>query len=923
MIFKQLKLKNFKSHADTTIDFNNGITMIIGDNGAGKSSIFEAISFALYKKTTGKGISSLIRSNKGREVLEMSVELTFINNGIEYKVIRRKNKSKTSAELLKRNSLSGFDLICSGDSVVNGEIKDILQIDADLFLNAIYVRQGEIADLVAKTPAERKLLIGKLLKLEELEKAWKNALPLINNYEMRAAELKGLISSDSELSVELKYKLQEHAELSQRKKDLAKEIETLEKYMESILSKKLSYEEEKKIFEELNLKLESEQNIYNTIKKSKDELQDRVDEITKLESEKNRLEKYSKKLPIYLDFEDARNRIVDLEKEKSKQIDLIKLIEVHKSNADNKKSAYEDYVALESKIKSLNDEKSKLAAVLKLIEQYTENYKKAENDLNSLNERLSLLKSNSLEILSSFLNYDELKFINDDFNFEKLIEAIENIKNKLLEDRSSKEEDLKNKNIEISNLKNKIESSKKPISELNAVEDKCPVCQSDIDEDKKDELITSYQELIRDSEIRINNIHKEIPEVIDVIKYLSKEIKIIEDLEKDVYYNKDLSKDIKEKEEEIKEISKKLESLKTANDKLKEIESLIYDANKNHSELKESHESYVQSLGVLNSLKKYHEAKEELYIIEGKIASENERIKEAIDSDSYLTSDISKEDLNIKINDLKSKDLRFNQLTEYVRQKPKFTSKLNEKKEEIQLKLIEIESLKKNILTSRYDEEKYNDNKLLEETNSNKLLISKNSFSEISGRLIGIEPSIKSLKDSINKNKAYKEELESVNNFLILLNYLRELYSKDGIQKVLRDASAPIIQKFTKEFFEQFNFNYSDLTLDENYEISLYGPEGKATLDMVSGGEKIAIALALRLGITQAMSNGGIETILLDEPTIHLDTNRKNELTSLLRDMNVIPQMIVVTHEDSLESAVENVIKIKKDDGISKVTVES
>ena len=56
MIFTRLELINFKSHANTTLDFNPGISLIVGENGAGKSSIFEAISFALFKSYTTKSI---------------------------------------------------------------------------------------------------------------------------------------------------------------------------------------------------------------------------------------------------------------------------------------------------------------------------------------------------------------------------------------------------------------------------------------------------------------------------------------------------------------------------------------------------------------------------------------------------------------------------------------------------------------------------------------------------------------------------------------------------------------------------------------------------------------------------------------------------------------------------------------------------
>jgi len=109
------------------------------------------------------------------------------------------------------------------------------------------------------------------------------------------------------------------------------------------------------------------------------------------------------------------------------------------------------------------------------------------------------------------------------------------------------------------------------------------------------------------------------------------------------------------------------------------------------------------------------------------------------------------------------------------------------------------------------------------------------------------------------------------------------------------------------------------LTIDDDYEVTVYGPEGESSMSMVSGGEKIAIALALRLGITQAMANGELDTILLDEPTIHLDSSRKHELINLLKEMSSLPQMIIVTHEAQLENAADNLIKVEKENGISRV----
>ena len=62
-----------------------------------------------------------------------------------------------------------------------------------------------------------------------------------------------------------------------------------------------------------------------------------------------------------------------------------------------------------------------------------------------------------------------------------------------------------------------------------------------------------------------------------------------------------------------------------------------------------------------------------------------------------------------------------------------------------------------------------------------------------------------------------------------------------------------------------------------------------------------------------------METILLDEPKIHLDIFCRHEVIDLLRKMSSLPQMIIVTHDEELENAADSLIKIGKKDGISQV----
>ena len=84
---------------DVNLKFETGNCYgIIGANGAGKSTIFEAITFALFKEYSTKTITDLVRSNKNiNEKMEMMVKLTFYSNGHTYRVERGVTLNKSSS----------------------------------------------------------------------------------------------------------------------------------------------------------------------------------------------------------------------------------------------------------------------------------------------------------------------------------------------------------------------------------------------------------------------------------------------------------------------------------------------------------------------------------------------------------------------------------------------------------------------------------------------------------------------------------------------------------------------------------------------------------------------------------------------------------------------------------------------------------
>ena len=935
MIFKKLELKNFKSHSDTTIEFNKGITLIVGNNGAGKSSIFDAISFALFKLKNTKNISDMVRTNKENEnKVVMEVKLTFEDDEeyrVERKVILTKSKSK-SDNSIKPNTKSTSslfkiindqeELIAENDRDVNEKIKEKLSIDSTTFLNAIHIKQGEIASLIDEGPGERKKLIGKLLGLEKLEKAYSNMLTVLKIYELKIAELNGKKKSAEELENKLHTFQQEKLELIKAKGQMNEESENLKTEIERKNKEQEYLDKEKSKFETLNIKLEHENDNLELLKKLNEDLSEQYDKILKDEEEMKILEPFSKKLSIYNGFKVSLSILNQFKKDEERLNETLNQIETYNKIILDEEENHEKYTVLEKEIKELRDKEVELSSETKRISELESEKKELEDQIKQYCNDLNDFSIFSNEILTKFDLQEEVKEIKTNDDLKDLSYLVESLLTKI----QAETEEINN-NIEIFNnkstrLNQENESLEDPLSEIKALENKCPVCQSDISEDKKNELIDMYESTISSNNKKID-ANNEILEKLNEEK-LSKESKI-EDLnliKNKVYQNQHLVDDLDKSNQSLVSLSEKIKVLYGKKEELDSLEKIMESKNDEFKELELHNDKYAKAKTLLDSSPDESKIKEELDEIRLKINAEDEKIKEYISKENELSLDISEDSLNGSINDLTEKDNKYRMLLGSIQGKEDHEEKLKTNSKDIEDKVNDIDEIKKEIDNSTFDEELYKKAALLLEGLNERYNKLSKDIAVNNTNLSAKEVQITEIENDIEKNDDIIKECDDAKKYHNLLKEFRELYSKDGIQKDLRSYSKPLIEKYTKDFFEKFDFEYSDLSLDDEYNISISG-EVEANTDMVSGGEKIAIALALRLGITQAMSEGNIETILLDEPTIHLDSFRRQELINILHSISVIPQMLIVTHDFELESAADAVIKVEKENGISKIDIDS
>ncbi len=915
MIFTRLKLLNFKSHQNTTIKFNKGISVIVGENGAGKSTILEAINFALFEQCTAKRISDLVRNNADT----MSVELQFTSNSKEYKVVREMKSDINSSLFAKTSSDSGFILICRGDEEVNNEIRQILDVDSDSFLNAIYIRQGEIADLVDKTPDEKRQLISKLLGIDSLGKAWENLLPFINDYELKRSELEGKLYNSKELKEDYEKKKSELDELKNKGLDLESQIEDVDKSLSEISASKRDMETEKEIYEKLVNNLETEENNLAKLEEDKRSVQENLDKIREAEEQIKRLEKYVSKLDVYLDFEKSVVSIQKLKGDENQITDKLESISQQKAIIKDTKEDYDKFLASDEQIAELDSQKLSYEKDLAAMAQLEKDKKDLLHSIETERNDIEKFFSKSKDMLDDYgLSQEALDEIDD---FSHLQDACD----KFLDDTSQKIKDLSeeiiSKNEEIVVFKQNIKACQKPLEELGGIGNKCPICQSDLSSDKKEELIKEYKSTIEENTKLISEYEKEVSSFAENKETSEENLIKINDLSKKIIGYVHKVNHLENQLVKLNKIDEGLESKELISNKLGELILVIAKERNARESYRASYDAYNQAKGALEVLGDETEVQYKLKQIRNEIDNHVTNIKLAIDQDPHLSGDISASELQNRIIDLKKKNEEYNQFVGFVKNKNALMTQHDTIKEEIGTCLNQKDIIQNKIEATVYDQEKYEQILFRFEMYERKQNSLNNDLAEVKGQARESIAYIKDLGEKIKTTDAFQKEYNDVNDYVYLLKHIRALFDENCIPKELKSASRPLIEKYTKEFFNEFNFNYSDLTLDDDYNVTLYGPEGESSLTMVSGGEKIAIALALRLGITKALSNGDLDVILLDEPTIHLDASRKHELINLLKEMSALPQMIIVTHESQLENAADNIIKVEKENGISNVIV--
>lgn len=881
----------------------SGIYLITGDTGAGKTTVFDAISYALYGEASGNyRENTTLRSKYASADTPTFVELEFEYNNEIYKINRNPEyprPNKRGEGFTKQNA--NAELVMPDGSVitkikeVSAKVEEIIGINKNQFSQIAMIAQGDFRKLLNCETNERSKIFRKIFKTEPYHNIEIKLSSLFNELKRnREKEKSGIEQYINQL------KCNENDTLSlelEKAKSGDVLIEDVIKLAGEIINKDtLEYTKTQKNIESINEEIEkinSNIKLYENQEATKKAYAKASAKLEELKTKRNDCEK------AYKSAEAQRERLDDL----TRKINLI----------NSKMPKYDELKSLENSINERAQSFEKSNNLLKLKQQ---EITLLEKEIDEKSKALEEVKGADLLVQKLTVQKEEIN---------KKAEALKELKTEI--DRCKTEQ---------KNLKNAQSFAKSALDEYGALENEynqiyiaffneqagiiadelkdgepCPVCgstshpnlarksenaPSQADVESAQNLVKKAQEKADKARDTASALKSRFDEIAANVKSAAKKLFGTDD---NVFDDYNSNINALKKEHDCT-----LALLKTANEKL----SLYQKLDKEIPKIQEKQKSLSDEISTLNTQK----ASDEAFISENtkRVTS----IKSELDFESAdLAKDKLKEYTNLS-NDIKnaiekSKNDFDDIKSKYDTQKGTKASLENALKEfkEIDLASLNEKSLKLNEYKKDVDKTAKS---LYSRIESNKLLV--DNISKKRDILKGYDDKyvwLKALSETANGDISGKEKI-TLETFVQMTYFdsiirkanIRLLTMSDGQYELVRRSDAETLKKnegLALDVIDHFNGS-------------------SRSVSTLSGGESFMASLCLALGLSDEIqsSNGGIklDTMFVDEGFGSLDGEALDRALSALTSLSQGNRLVgIISHVDVLRDRIDNKIVITKD----------
>ena len=550
----KVRLKNWRTHLDSELNFSDGTNCFIGPMGSGKTSVMDGICFGLFgtflnlqqKKVKLEDI--VMKKPVPKDKAEVSI--TFDIGGSEFNVKRIINNGRSNAELRKNGEL----IEGPQATKVTAEVERVLKMDYDLFTRAIYSEQNQLDMFLTIPKGQRMKKIDELLAIDKFETARKNTRSLISRFTDLLREKKRVVQNlESDESIKKMETIKrEFSELNESGARLRKQLMEVGRNKDEIEKDVEKLKEQQKTLQGIEEDIKKFTALAEVTQKDVDKLKDELMEFSEATPEqmRNDYDSISEEIKKYFfQIDDERNRFDKLKEEYADDNAKIRLIETERL----------------PKVKDEVDELKKIKKDLK-----SNPVKKLESQLKKYKDKL---ESDQMKMQKASVKITELE---ESINELNLVGSVCPICDGKLTER-------KKSNL-ISKRKDKIEQLKKDIKKLQPDIVKIRRSISKMEEKiGKMKILEQRMKELKDSEKMMRELESELDDSKSKTKIFDAQKKMFE---KNIEMLDTNLKGLQEKQDKVKQILSKQEEVIEKLDRVK-------DYNQRMFLLKKEKENYV------------------------------------------------------------------------------------------------------------------------------------------------------------------------------------------------------------------------------------------------------------------------------------------------------------------------------------------
>lgn len=581
----ELELKNWGPHKHFKAVTNSNIIGIIGNNGAGKSNILQAIDYALTGNLNKQKQEKYIY-NFGSEsgATTATVRLVFKKNNKIYSITRTITASGSKRVLV----IDGKQLTKSSD--VEAALINILGADKNALAQAVFIKQGTMSRFVKGSPAERQALFQSIMNLKFIEPRVDDLSSKILALKVGLCDVEGDIKEKENKLEELNKKLDDSKNLLVNESALSDAVKLLKNAVTDINTINLNNKE----LNDLNYKIDTLNTSIKVETYEKSKLPDKESIKTEIERLQQLITKaeaaqqqYKRSIELTKTIESLEQELkvissASVEKKITELEEKSKELKTSKELLASLKKSYEDYT------KVFDDYKHIKTLYNNCLSSYTKNNKLLSEQINRNTERIHSLSIDKLNIIAKINAIESLQQQNSENNIcpvcnntillSSLIPADKDVQTVLKDlkdsvtaiDRELNKLNKNNKenNNSILNHLNQLAQYKATLdsldSRLKAFDDSCKSYNS-----QSDLVLQSAIESLNKLTIKLNDLKHKLPELINkeiLLKAKKEELRTLDQVvcsDIDLTTIKNVLNSKKNELEQINCINSKLEKLNT------------------------------------------------------------------------------------------------------------------------------------------------------------------------------------------------------------------------------------------------------------------------------------------------------------------------------------------------------------------------